>query len=109
MTAVQPIDRVYLAPPGVTRLLDGNRALEISQRGFPDSVVWNPGREATAGMADMEPEGYRNMLCVEAATFASPLTLNPGESWSGAQVLTLAARLTEASTTTQSRPSSFAL
>ena len=92
VTAAGPIDRVYLVPPKATRLLDGDRTVEISQHGFPDSVVWNPGRGATAAMTDMEPEGYRNMLCVEAAIFASPVVLQPGESWSGTQALTLPGR-----------------
>jgi glucose-6-phosphate 1-epimerase len=87
VTASEPIDRVYLDTPRETHLIDGKRGLVIAQRGFPDTVVWNPGRERTAGMADMPPEGYRRMLCVEAAAFAHTVLVLPGGEWTGAQTL----------------------
>jgi glucose-6-phosphate 1-epimerase len=87
VTAVEPIDRVYVAAPPATRLVDGGRVFLIEQRGFTDTVVWNPGRERTAGMADMPPDGYRHMLCVEAATIDPKVTLAPGAAWSGGQTL----------------------
>ena len=72
VTAAEPIDRVFFATPPVTRLEDAGRILHIEQRGFKDTVVWNPGRERTAQMADMPPDGYRQMLCVEAAAIEPP-------------------------------------
>jgi glucose-6-phosphate 1-epimerase len=85
VTATEPIDRVYFATPAVTRLEDAGRAVRIEQRGFTDTVVWNPGRERTARMADMPPEGFRRMLCVEAASIEPPVTLAPGAAWRGTQ------------------------
>ena len=87
VTAAEPIDRVYFATPPATQLEDEARALLIEQRGFPDTVVWNPGRERTAQMADMPPEGYRHMLCVEAAAIEPPVVVAPGGAWSGRQSL----------------------
>ncbi len=87
VTAEEPIDRVYLAAPPETRLVDGGRRIVISQRGFPDTVVWNPGRDRTAAMADMLPGGFRYMLCVEAAAFERPVALPAGGSWVGSQTL----------------------
>lgn len=84
-----PIDRVYFAAPPATQLVEGERTLRIGQRGFTDTVVWNPGRERTAQMADMAPEGYRRMLCVEAAAIEPPVILQPGAAWTGAQSLTV--------------------
>ena len=51
MTVTQEIDRVYtdIAPP--LRLTDKSRALDISQSGFRDCVIWNPGPQRTAKMA----------------------------------------------------------
>jgi glucose-6-phosphate 1-epimerase len=92
VTAAEPIDRVYLAPPPETRLIDGPRRMAIAQRGFSDTVVWNPGRERTAAMPDMAPDGYRHMLCVEAAVFDHPVVLPGGDDWIGAQTLESAAR-----------------
>jgi glucose-6-phosphate 1-epimerase len=89
VTAGDPIDRVYFGAPPRLRLADGRDVVSIAQRGFADTVVWNPGRELAAAMADMEPEGYRRMLCVEAAAVEPAVTLPPGAAWSGAQSLAL--------------------
>ena len=35
----------------------------------------------------MEPEGYRRMVCVEAAAIGLPIRLAPAASWSGVQIL----------------------
>jgi glucose-6-phosphate 1-epimerase len=85
VTFAEPIDRAYLATAPVTHLEGADRTLRIAQRGFVDTVVWNPGRERTARMADMAPEGYRNMVCVEAARFERPVRLETGGAWSGGQ------------------------
>ena len=85
VTAAEPIDRVYLAAPSATRLEDAGRILRIGQRGFADTVVWNPGRDRTARMPDMPPEGFRRMLCVEAAAFELPIPLAPDAAWTGGQ------------------------
>jgi glucose-6-phosphate 1-epimerase len=43
--------------------------------------VWNPWAELAATMADMEPEGWRTMTCVETANVGeSAVTLAPGET-----------------------------
>jgi glucose-6-phosphate 1-epimerase len=49
--------------------------------------VWNPGAEAAKKLDDMADEEYQKMLCVEAAIVDKPVTLTPGETWSGSQVL----------------------
>ena len=85
VTAVEPIDRVYLGAPPATRLRDAGRALRIEQRGFNDTVVWNPGEARTAQMADMPWDGFRHMFCVEAAAFEPSVSLNPGGTWVGGQ------------------------
>ena len=85
------IDRIYFATPPISRLTDSGRTITLEQRGFADTVVWNPGREMTAQMPDMAPEGYRRMLCVEAAAIDPAVTLVPGATWVGAQSLTVSA------------------
>ena len=84
LTAAEPIDRVYFAAPASLRLEDA-RVLHIQQRGFTDTVVWNPGSELTAQMADMPPDGFRHMLCVEAAAIEPRIHLPPGETWTAGQ------------------------
>jgi glucose-6-phosphate 1-epimerase len=90
VTAAAPIDRVYLGSPGVTRLEEAGRILRIEQRGFVDTVVWNPGAERTVRMPDMPAEGFRHMLCVEAAMF-EPIRWAPGDAWSGGQSIVVQA------------------
>ena len=85
--AGEAIDRVYFATPGATRLGDATHGLRIEQQGFTDTVVWNPGAELTARMADMPRDGDRHMLCVEAAAIEPPVTLQPGAEWTGTQAV----------------------
>ena len=85
VTAADPIDRVYFATPPSTRLEDAGRVVHIEQRGFTDTVVWNPGRERTLQMPDMPPDGYRAMLCVEAAAIEPPVSLPSRAAWVGGQ------------------------
>lgn len=88
--AGDPIDRTYFAPPPSLQLHDPRRALCIAQEGFTDTVVWNPGAERAASMPDMPPDGYRHMLCVEAAAVEPAVALAPGATWRGMQEVTIA-------------------
>jgi glucose-6-phosphate 1-epimerase len=36
----------------------------------------------------MDPSGWLRMLCVEAAAIGTPVRLEPGERWTGQQMLT---------------------
>jgi len=83
-------DRIYVggSPNVVIRDPAGSRSMRLWTRGFGDWVVWNPWVELNATFADMEPDDYRRMVCVEAARIAHPVTLEPGASWLGVQVLT---------------------
>ena len=65
------------------------RQIAIRQRGFSDVVVWNPGETMCATLPDMAPQGYRNMLCIEAAQLSQPVRLEPGQRWIGSQSLHL--------------------
>jgi len=65
------------------------RKIAIRQQGFSDVVVWNPGETMCATLPDMAPQGYRNMLCIEAAQLSQPVRLEPGQRWIGSQSLHL--------------------
>ena len=83
-----PFDRVYGAPHAPMHLHDPQGGLEINNsEGWADCVVWNPGAAGCAGMADMTPDAFTHMLCVEAAQVFQPITVAPGAHWSGSQVL----------------------
>jgi glucose-6-phosphate 1-epimerase len=81
-------DRIYFGMDRPLRLRDGRNAVDITIQEFRDVVVWNPGRERSAPLQDMTPDGYRNMLCVEAALIEPAQALAAGESWTGLQSLT---------------------
>lgn len=81
------IDRIYHQTSHPLLLRDGNRALGINSENMPDTVVWNPWEAKCAQLADMPPDGFRRMLCVEAAVIDQPVELPPGEAWWGRQTL----------------------
>ena len=89
------LDRVYYKVDRNLLLTEarngGERRLQIHQQDFGDAVVWNPGAEKCAALADMPADGYLNMLCVEAARITHPVQLKPGARWAGVQTLTLLA------------------
>jgi glucose-6-phosphate 1-epimerase len=86
------VDRVYVDAPGRLIVREPKRQLVVSTTNFPDVVIWNPGVERAAALADMEPGGERRMLCVEAAVVQRPITLDARQRWSGTQVLTVEPR-----------------
>ncbi len=81
------LDRVYVNVPRSLVLRERDRALGIDTVDFPDVVLWNPGHEAARALPDMEPDGERAMLCVEAAAVQTPVTLASGGRWRGRQTL----------------------
>ena len=81
------IDRVYLDVPRPLTLVEPGHALLIGLSGFEDVVVWNPGPDGAARLADMPDEDWRRMLCVEAARIGRRVSLRPGEDWAGRQQL----------------------
>jgi glucose-6-phosphate 1-epimerase len=81
-------DRVYTATATAYELRDGPHRLAITQSpSWANTVVWNPGEERCATLADMPEEGWQRMLCVEAAQVLAPITLAAGGLWQGAQQL----------------------
>lgn len=81
------IDRVYYTAPARIDVLAPDRTFAIHASGFPDTVVWNPDAQKGATIPDLEPDGYRRMLCVEAAAARAPVAVGPGNRWRGAQTL----------------------
>ena len=81
-------DRVVGAPAAPMQLRDGARALQVRQGGgWCDTVVWNPAAAKNATLADMPPDGWRSMLCIEAACVFEPVELAAGAHWQAWQEL----------------------
>lgn len=87
---VLDLDRIYFGVQERPLLLtEDRRQIVIRQQGFEDAVLWNPGPDRCAKLGDMPPEGWSEMLCVEAANIGRPVALEAGESWVGRQSLAL--------------------
>ena len=82
-------DRVYEDVPGpvLLRGATGGRTVTLERRGFRNVVVWNPWAEGAGALEDMGDDEYPRMLCIEAACAANAVTVAPGETWRGTQVL----------------------
>jgi glucose-6-phosphate 1-epimerase len=82
------IDRVYVGASSPLELRERDRSLLLEAEGFPDAVIWNPGRERAAALHDLEPGDERRFVCIEAAAVQTPVTLGAGRRWAGTQTLT---------------------
>jgi len=76
------IDRPYLNTETTCVLHDpaGARTITVAKEGSHSTVIWNPWRELTATMADMEPDAWLRMTAIETANVAdNAITLQPGQ------------------------------
>ncbi len=74
------IDRVYWTGER-RRIVDGGGKSRITvwSEGFPDTVVWNPGRVKGPAIADLGEGEWSRFLCVEpAAAGTNRIRLEPG-------------------------------
>lgn len=81
------VDRIYLQASRPLLLRDRGRSLGVHGDGFPDVVVWNPWETRCAGIPDLPSNGFRHLLCVEAAVVDTPVLVKPGSQWWGRQTL----------------------
>ena len=59
------------------------RVIVVEKRNSDTTVVWNPWAEATAALADMEPDAWPGMLCIETANVGeNAVSIATGESHS---------------------------
>lgn len=86
------VDNIYADVESDITLEQPHQLLQLRQSGFTDAVVWNPGAEKGAQLTDLEADGYRHMLCVEAASIMQPVVLAPGQAWSGMQLMSISAK-----------------
>ncbi|MBA0685948.1 hypothetical protein Goari_013585 [Gossypium aridum] len=93
ITFESEVDRVYLSTPNVVAVLDHERkrTYVIRKDGLPDVVVWNPWEKKSKSMVDFGDDEYKQMLCVDGAVIEKPVTLRPGEEWTGRVELSVVA------------------
>jgi len=74
------VDRIYQDLPGPVRVVDPvlGRELVVSPSGARSTVLWNPGPQRAAQLADLG-EHWRRFLCVETANVGpARIELAPG-------------------------------
>jgi glucose-6-phosphate 1-epimerase len=75
-------DRVYLNTESTCVIDDraNGRRITVAKSNSATTIVWNPWAELTAKMADMEPDGWERMICIESANAGdASITLSHGE------------------------------
>ncbi|KAI9834672.1 MAG: hypothetical protein M1826_000074 [Phylliscum demangeonii] len=84
-------DRVYQSVAvdrPVTVLEQGQARFEIRRDNLSDVVVWNPGPDKAAAMADLRPDdAWTHLLCIEAGAVAGWQKLDPGDTFEGGQTI----------------------
>ncbi|MBW3691786.1 MULTISPECIES: D-hexose-6-phosphate mutarotase [Aeromonas] len=88
LTLNGPLDRVYWQPDAQVSIQDGERQTRVVSGNHDSVVVWTPWLEGASAMADMSDDGYRTMLCVEAAIAnEAGVTVAPDEEHSFSTVI----------------------
>ena len=73
------VDRIFTSNT-IATMRDGARTIHVHKHGSASTVVWNPGAENAAKLADMPDEDFHRFVCVEAANaHGSEVTVDPGE------------------------------
>jgi glucose-6-phosphate 1-epimerase len=86
LVVIDELDRVYCQPPSTLSLKQSTqKTMQITQQGFSDTVVWNPGVLKAEQLTDMPTGDWKKMLCVESAIAAKPFFLEAGQVWHGSQ------------------------
>ncbi|MBX8496721.1 D-hexose-6-phosphate mutarotase [Pseudomonas cichorii] len=69
LTFVGETDRIYKDTPPLLSIVDPEwkRRVHIQTSGSKSAVLWNPWIEKTSKLADMKPDGWQRMVCVETA------------------------------------------
>lgn len=79
-------DRIHLsAVKNTTIRVEDSAFTDVNSEGNDSLVVWNPWLSA-ASISDMDPFGYKHMICVETS-LTQGKTLEPGESHTLTQVV----------------------
>ena len=76
-------DRPYLNTHATVSILDHDwhRMIKIEKEHSKTTVVWNPGKELSDKMADMQADGWNRFVCIESANAGeNAVVLAPGES-----------------------------
>jgi len=74
-------DRLYKSTPTLM-LNTASTTFNLSQQGFTEWVVWNPGRADAAALVDLADDEYLRFVCIEPAR-VDQQPLAAGDEWIG--------------------------
>lgn len=87
------VDRVYPGVGGVQTMMLGGKQLHVDGYHTDTAILWNPGAELAAGMADVG-EHFRDYVCLERGmAFDDEVRVPAGSSYRG--VMAIGRRLNE--------------
>jgi glucose-6-phosphate 1-epimerase len=68
-------DRIYLDVPAQLTIEDRalNRQITVTATNSKTAIVWNPGADISAKMADLGDRDYEHFVCVETANAANEI------------------------------------
>ena len=92
LTFAGPTDNVYLNTPGPVELVDPTlrRTIKTEKKNSATTVVWNPGQQGAAALADLGADDWQRMVCIEASNVRSAaVSLGPGEEHTMSAILSV--------------------
>jgi glucose-6-phosphate 1-epimerase len=87
-------DNVYLNTRGLVELVDPTlrRTIRTEKRNSATTVVWNPGQQGAAALADLGDDEWQRMVCIEACNVRSAVvSLGAGQEHTMTAILTVVA------------------
>lgn len=95
------VDRVYFDTAADVQLLDGSaEPLWVQRHGSQSVVIWNPWQDKGARLSQFPAQGYRHMVCIEAANAGPDARLvEPGQVQRLQTIISRQRPLAEVSTT----------
>ncbi|XP_065836916.1 uncharacterized protein [Oscarella lobularis] len=84
-------DAVYETTSQVHHITGGpnGKTFTVTKKNLPDTVVWNPWAEKAKAMSDFGDDEYPYMICVEAGHVASRCKLDPQQTYSCGQTISI--------------------
>lgn len=85
VTVLEEVDRIYTGTQNELIIDDSsfNRQIRITSTSNKTTVVWNPGEQSSAKIADLEPDDYQHFICVEAGNVDTDIVeISPGSEYS---------------------------
>ncbi|WP_417359045.1 D-hexose-6-phosphate mutarotase [Gallaecimonas pentaromativorans] len=76
----QEVDRMYSVEKPLQHIDTGEGLIAVAREGSHSLVLWNPWVEKAKALAQFPDDGFKTMVCLEAANIqADAVTLAPGE------------------------------